>query len=70
MVSDVHTPGSLTWHSMGVRVGFCINVDHSKEIYNLRSIQITVCMCCNIRILIKPSTNNAKAYGIIEVRIV
>ena len=52
---------------MGVRVEFCINVDHNKKIYNLRSIQMTVCMCCNIRILIKPSTNNAETYRIIEI---
>lgn len=52
---------------MGVRVGFCINVDHKEKIYNLRSIQITVCMCCNIRILIKPSTNNTETYHIIEI---
>lgn len=58
VVSDVRTNGSLTWHSIGVRVGFCINADTSKSIYSLRYIQMTVCMCCNIRILIKPSTNN------------
>ena len=72
MVSDVHTNGSLTRHSIGVTVGFCINADRSEEekkkrgTYNLRSIQMTVCMCCNIRILIKPSTNNGETYRTIE----
>lgn len=44
LVSDVHTNGSLTWHSIGMRVGFCISADLSKEIRNLRFIQMTVCM--------------------------
>lgn len=65
----MHTNGSLTWHSIGVTVGFCINADRSekKKFYNLRSIQMTVCMCCNIRILFKPSTNNIEARRTTEI---